>query len=184
MGHYEALDEDVEINGQTIRATLEGVSRFSEDYRRRVREALAAHGIEEPTPGAWYPQQAWLDAFGVLAAELEPHLLDRIGEQIPDTANWPSGISGVAAGLRSIDAAYHRNHRGGEIGHYRVIEVDEADRTATLRCDTPYPCPFDRGLIRAVARTYAPVERFVFVEETGAVCRRDGGEACTYAVHW
>jgi len=33
MSQYSVLDRDVEINGQTILATLEGVSRFSETYK-------------------------------------------------------------------------------------------------------------------------------------------------------
>ena len=182
MANYEPLDDDVEINGQTILAMVEGVSRFSNEYRETVREALEEHGVVDPERGDWYPQAAWLNAFGELADDLEPHILDRIGEQIPDAADWPSGISGVKEGLRSIDDAYHQNHRGGKIGHYRF--EDGQDRTGRVVCDNPYPCPFDRGIIRAVARQYSPVEGFVFVEETGDECRRDGGEKCTYTVHW
>lgn len=182
MSQYEALDRDVEINGQTILATLEGVSRFSETYKLRVRDALADNGVDDPEPGDWYPQQAWLDAFGVLAAELEPHLLDRIGEQIPETADWPTGLSTVEEALQSINVAYQQNHRGGEIGYYRVTNID--DKEGTLRCKNPYPCPFDRGIIRAVTQQFAPVERLVFVEETGEECRREHGGSCEYTVYW
>jgi len=72
------------MNDQTILATLEGVSRFSETYKQQVRE-LADNGIDDPKSSKWYSQQAWLDVFEGLATELEPHLLDRIGEQIPET---------------------------------------------------------------------------------------------------
>lgn len=182
MGRYQAIDQGVEINGRTILATIDGVRRFSEDHHRRVRAVLEANGIENPRRDGWYPQQAWLDAFAELARDLEPHLLDRIGEQIPEAADWPADVSGVEEGLQSIDEAYHRNHRGGEIGCYRLEEA--VDRVATVVCENPYPCPFDRGIIRAVARQYAPIESFVFVEEVGEVCRRDGGSRCTYRVHW
>jgi hypothetical protein len=74
MSQYNVLDRDVEINGQKILATLEGVSRFSETYKQQVRDALADNGIDESKPGEWYSQQAWFDAFDVLATELEPHL--------------------------------------------------------------------------------------------------------------
>ena len=182
MVQYEALDDGVEINGQTITATLEGVRRFSDEYKETVRASLEEEGVEEPAPGEWYPQQAWLNAFGELADELDAHLLDRIGEQIPDTADWPGGVSGVEEALRSIDVAYHENHRGGDIGHYRFERT--GDRVGEVECRTPYPCPFDRGIVRATARKYSPVRRFVFVEETGEACRREGGETCTYTVHW
>lgn len=182
MPRYTAIDDDVEINGQTIRAMVDGVARFSEEYRERVQAAMADHGIVDPASGEWYPQQAWLSAFSVLAEELEPHLLDRIGEQIPDTADWPADVSGVEAGLRSIDEAYQRNHRGGDIGYYRFTST--GDESGEVTCRNPYPCPFDRGIVRAVTRRYAPVESFVFVEETGDQCRRTGGTTCTYTVHW
>jgi hypothetical protein len=183
MAPYRAFDENVEVHGQTILAVVDdALARFADAYRERARRALAANGIEEPSPDEWYPQQAWLDTFAAIAADLEPHILDRLGEQLPDAADWPTDPSTVEAGLRSIDDAYQRNHRGGEIGSYDCVAVD--DRTATVTCRNPYPCEFDRGLIRAVAREHAPIESFVFVEERGDRCRRDGDDACVYAVSW
>jgi len=172
----------VEINGRTILATLEGVSRFSETYKQQVRDALADNGIDDPKPGEWYSQQAWLDPFEVLATELEPHLLDRIGEQIPETAEWPTELSTVEDALQSINIAYQQNHRGGEIGYYRVTEID--DKVGTIRCKNPSSCPFDRGIIRAVTQQFAPVERLVFIEETGEECRREHEDSCVYTVYW
>jgi len=183
MAPYEAFDEDVEVHGRTIIAVADdALSRFSSSYRETAADALEANGIADPSPDEWYPQQAWLDTFAVIADELEPHILDRLGEQIPDVAEWPTGLSSVEAGLRSVDDAYQRNHRGGDIGHYEFESTGE--RTGTVTCLNPYPCPFDRGLIRATAQEYAPVESFVFVEERGDRCRRVGDDACVYTVSW
>lgn len=183
MAQYEAFDEAVEVQGETILAVVDGaLARFSADYRTRGRELLAENGVRDPDPDEWYPQQAWLDTFESIADELEPHLLDRLGEQIPTVVAWPDAPSSVEAGLRSIDEAYRRNHRGGEIGHYGFEPVDE--RIGEVTCRNPYPCAFDRGLVRAVARRYAPVESFVYLEERDGRCRRDGADACAYTVHW
>lgn len=183
MTQYEAFDADVEVHGQTILSVVDGaLARFSEDYRTDARDALAENGIEDPAPDEWYPQQAWLNTFQAIADTLQPHLLDRLGEQIPDVAEWPAGISSVEEGLRSIDEAYQQNHRGGEIGSYRFEKVDA--NSGTVTCSNPYPCLFDRGLVRAVAQTYAPVEAFVFVEERSDQCRRNGADTCTYTVFW
>ncbi|MFD1634879.1 hypothetical protein ACOZ4L_03970 [Haloplanus ruber] len=183
MAPYEAFDEDVDVHGRTIlRVVDDALARFADAYRETARDALAANGIDDPSPDEWYPQQAWLNTFEVIAAELEPHILDRLGEQIPDVAEWPADPDSVPEGLRAIDDAYRRNHRGGDIGFYRFAAV--GDREAEMTCRTPYPCPFDRGLIRAVARKHAPVEAFVFVEERGDRCRRDGDDACVYTVSW
>jgi len=183
MVPYEAFDGNVEINGRTVLTVVEeALGKFSETYRDRALAALAEEGIDDPAPEQWYPQQAWLNAFETVADELEPHVLDRLGEQIPAVADWPEDIGSVPEALRSIDEAYRRNHRGGEIGHYRFERIDE--QTGEVTCFNPYPCEFDRGLIRGVAQRYAPVDAFVFIEETGTECRREGGDRCTYTVYW
>jgi len=183
MVQYEAFDQDVEVHGGTVLHVVDdALARFSDEYRTSARETLANHGIEDPAHDEWYPQQAWLNSFETIAEDLEPHLLDRLGEQIPTIADWPASIASMPDALQSIDDAYQRNHRGGDIGSYRFEQLD--DRTGRVVCTTPYPCPFDRGLIRAVARRHAPVEAFVFVEERGDACRRDGSDTCTYTVSW
>lgn len=183
MAPYETFDSEVEINGQIVLTVVEeAMGKFSEAYRERAVAALAEQEITDPDPDEWYPQQAWLNAFETISAELEPHVLDRLGQQIPIVADWPNDIDGVPAGLRSINTAYQRNHRGGEIGFYQFEQTDET--TGTITCRNPYPCPFDRGLIRGVAQKYAPVDAFVFIEETGSTCRRDGSDECTYTVYW
>ena len=184
MAPYEPFDQDVEVRGRTVVAVVdEGLARFSETHRGRARETLAAHGVTDPTDDEWYPQEAWLATFEQIAADLDPHLLDRLGEQIPDAAEWPDeDADDVPAGLRTVDVAYRRNHRGGDIGSYEFERT--GDHEGRMVCETPYPCAFDRGLIRAVARRASPVETFVFVEETGGECRREGADTCTYTVHW
>jgi hypothetical protein len=183
MAAYEAFDRDVAVNGRTVLTVVEtAMGRFSEAYRDRAIEALAEEGITDPAPDEWYPQQAWLNAFETIAEELQPHVLDRLGEQLPRVAEWPDDHGSVPGGLRSIDDAYRRNHRGGEIGHYRFERAGE--RSGEMTCRTPYPCRFDRGLLRGVAQHYAPVDAFVFLEETGSACRRDGDDECTYTVYW
>jgi hypothetical protein len=183
MAAYEAFDEGVEVHGRTILTVVDdALSRFSESYRRTAYEALSDNGIDDPSPEEWYPQQAWLNTFEVIAAELEPHILDRLGEQIPDVAEWPSEPSTVPEGLAAVDDAYRANHRGGEIGHYRF--ESRGERVGAVACRNPYPCEFDRGLLRAAARRYAPVESFVFVEENGDRCRRTGDDVCVYTVRW
>ncbi|EMA27703.1 hypothetical protein [Haloarcula japonica] len=183
MASYDAFDPAVEINGQTVLTIVEeAMGKFSDEYRKRALAALAAEGITEPAADEWYPQQAWLNAFETIADDLQPHVLDRLGEQIPSVADWPNDFDTVPEGLQSIDEAYQRNHRGGDIGQYRFESV--AERTGEVTCENPYPCPFDRGLIRGIAQQYAPVDAFVFLEETGETCRRNGDDACTYTVYW
>jgi len=183
MTEYEPFDPGVEVNGRTILQVVDdALARFSAEHRAAAREALAENGVVDPDPDEWYPQSAWLATVEAIAADLEPHILDRLGEQLPAVADWPDDPDGVEEALRSIDDAYQRNHRGGEIGSYSFERT--GDRTGEVTCRNPYPCAFDRGIVRAVAQAHAPVESFVFVEERGDACRRNGADACTYTVHW
>lgn len=183
MTSYEPFDPAVEVYGEMILTVLESaMSRFSPEHEARAQQALAEYGLDDANADDWYPQEAWLNAFEAVGESLEPHVLDRLGEQVPDVADWPNEFETPEEGLRSINDAYERNHRNGEIGSYKFEKTSE--REGQVVAHTPYPCPFDRGLIRAVARKYAPVDAFVLVEERGERCRREGAAQCTYTVTW
>ena len=183
MAQFEAFDPTVEIHGQAVVTVLDEVlPMFSDHYRETAISVLAAEGITDPSPDRWYSQQSWLNALEAVAADLEPHLLDRLGEQVHKVPGFATSSRSVEDGLRSIDEAYQQNHRGGELGHYRFEKTD--DRQGEVECRNPYPCVFDRGIIRGAAKRYAPLDAFVFVEERGETCRRRGDDTCTYTVNW
>lgn len=178
MAQLEALDSDVEVNGQTVQAFVDGVP---DAFERKTLDILASNGIESPTSDDWYPQQAWLDAFAEIAETVGENTLSKIGEAIPRNAEWPPGVEGIVSGLESIDDAYHRNHRGGVVGTYESERVD--DGMVHVRCDNPYPCAFDQGIIAEVTREFTDsgVPRVI---EIGDECRDEDGDECVYEVTW
>lgn len=176
MAEFDAFDDDAEVNGHTVLSVLEGVPAGFED---RATAILADHGIENPQPGDWYPQQAWLDAFQEIDAQVGEATLTRIGERIPGTAQWPTSIDLVVTALDLIDDAYHMNHRNGEIGSYDAEKIDNT--TVHVTCRNPYPCSFDQGIIRAVAERVSLRDN-VLVTEISDTCRSDGGDECIYKV--
>lgn len=48
---------EVEFNGQTIVAIIEGVNRFSEEYRDIVRTVSAENGVENPDTASGVAQE-------------------------------------------------------------------------------------------------------------------------------
>lgn len=180
MAQFKAMADGVEVNGETVLAIVDGMGRFN----RRAAQVLASHGIEDPQPGQWYSQQRWLDAFQFIAEEAGPATLFRIGLKIPEHARFPPEIDSVEKALRSIDVAYHMNHRGGEIGCYRFEPIGE--NSARMICENPYPCDFDCGIIEGIARKYAsgrPSDVFVRHDDSGC-CRKQGDDRCVYEVSW
>jgi hypothetical protein len=182
----------VEVNGEAVLAFLAGLGSFSST----ARHLLARYGIEDPVAGSWYPREAWLRAFDEIASRIGDGALERIGRAIPDNARWPQGITGILGALHSIDVAYHLNHRIGTrvlfdtekgellegIGHYSVEEAGLG--SAVVRCDNPYPCTFDLGILRAVAARFQKAGRRVDVVHLEPGCRKSGAPACRYRVTW
>ncbi len=125
-------------------------------FRSTTVTILKKHGIVDPQPGHWYPQQSWLDAFQEISTSVGPMTLKVIGKSIPENALWPPQVDDVHKALGSVDIAYHMNHRGGEVGHYRYEKTGE--RSARVVCDNPYPCDFDAGIIEAAAKRFAPAQ--------------------------
>ena len=178
MSKYETLDDGVEVNGRTVLANVDGIP---DTFEEQAFEILAENGIEDPDPEGWYSQQAWLDSLEQIEDEVGESTVKNIGKSIPENAEWPPGVTTVVGGLESIDEAYRANHRGGEIGHYAAERVD--DGTIEVRCDNPYPCTFDQGLIESAAKTFTD-SGIPLVTETGDECRDEGGDECVYEVTW
>ena len=179
MAQFQAFSPQVAVNGQTVLSVISGMGAFKDT----AVQILQRNGIPNPQPNAWYPQQAWLNAFREIAKTIGSSTLRQIGLSIPRNAKFPPGINSVEKALESIDGAYHMNHRGGEIGHY--VFAKTGPTSATMTCKNPYPCDFDRGLIEAVANQFKPAGSIVKVQHDSAKpCRAKDGDSCTYLINW
>ena len=179
MAQFKAFAAGVEVNGETVLSVVAGLGQNKE----AGLQVLEEHGINDPQPGQWYSQQAWLDAFRSIAQGMGPGALRAIGRSIPSNAQWPPEVDTIEKGMASIDVAYHLNHRGGEIGYYRYEPA--GPRSGKMVCRNPYPSDFDLGIIDAVAHKFAPPASFpvVRLDET-APTRKSGADSCTYWVSW
>lgn len=192
MAQFVAFDPNVEVNGETVWSIVDGMGLFTD----QALTILRSNGIGDPKPGTWHSQQAWLDAFKVIAEKVGPATLHNIGQRIPDNAQFPPEIDHISKALGAIDVAYHMNHRvGGEplfdpasgemregIGNYGFSMPE--DRVVHLRCDNPYPCDFDQGIIGAMARRFKPKDGTPRLTHHTDGCRKSGAESCLYIVTW
>lgn len=60
MTAFEAYDTEVEVCGAAVQSIVVGVP---DAVTTKAQTILADHGIENPSPEDWYPQQAYLDAY-------------------------------------------------------------------------------------------------------------------------
>jgi len=196
---FVSFEPGIEVNGQTVYAIFDGFATF----KTIAADILTGEGIGTTTseagftldPAAWYSQDNWLRAFQRVAEKLGDAILFSIGKKIPENAIFPPWVIDIDSAIRSIDFAYHLNHRKGGtvmfnpetgamlegIGHYGYERVEGKNEIVSV-CGNPYPCHFDRGIITTMAQRFQPAAR-VRHDDTKP-CRNKGGESCTYIVVW
>jgi len=197
---FQPFESGIEVNGQTVWSIVDGFMLSKATPTRVLLEegigTLGPDGVVRIDPAAWYSQEAWLRAFQKISNALGMQVLLNIGKRIPENAIFPPWVVDVESAIRSIDIAYHLNHRkGGKvmfdlnthemlegIGHYGFERPHPTKPLIVSECRNPYPCAFDRGILSAMARRFAPTATVVHLDEH--VCRRTGAEACTYHVKW
>jgi hypothetical protein len=179
MAQFKAFDSKVEISGQAVLGFVAAL-----DWNKSIAlEILSRHGIDNPQAQEWYSQQALLDAYQEIAENMGAHTLYQMGIKVPENAIRPPGMDSLEQGLALLDIAYHVNHRGGEIGSYKLEKLE--NNQAVMFCHNPYPCDFDRGLIVGVVRNFAGGAVVVTEKHAeGTGCRKLGGESCTYILEW
>ncbi len=179
MALFKAYDPKVEVNGETVLSVIAGVGVFADTARKWLSE----NGINDPKPGQWYSQQSWLNCFKLIAEKSGKTTLKKIGESIPENAQWPPQVNSIETSLGSIDMAYHINHRNGNIGSYKFTKT--GPKSAIMVCDNPYPDAFDFGIIESVARKFSKPDDRVSVKIDESKPHRDkGADSTTYNIEW
>lgn len=192
MVMYKVFEEGIEVNGRTIYAIVNALLPIKFIVRKIFLD-VGLPDLKDIGTNEWYLQQKWLDAFKLIADKAGPHTLMSIGEKIPDNALFPSKINDIEESLKSIDVAYHLNHRNSKgqilfengefiegIGHYAFEKV--ADNKAIIVCNNPYNCDFDKGIITRMAKRFEKEALVVHDDQKG--CRKLGSDSCTYYVVW
>ncbi len=183
MAQFVPFDENVEVLGRVVLSITRSIDSIFEE---QMKEILQMHGIKDINPDQWYPLKNLLNALKYISDEIGPNTLFAIGKGIPNTAKFPEEIKDLEHALNIIDVAYHMNHRGGDIGYYKVVEFDWDSRQAVMECKNPYPHYFDKGLIISMARKYAP-EDANYVEiylDDSRPSRLDGADSDWFIIKW
>lgn len=173
-------------------------------YRAVASRFLLEHGLGEVGPDrkarldlrAWYPLAPLLDALASVLEEVGEQAAFQAGLAVPDNAVFAPGVRDLASALDAVNASYHLNHRRGGrvmfdlrtgevlegIGHYRIERLGPARRLVTS--DTPYPCDYEQGLLRAFVERFERCGRPSVAHAETSGCRRRGDRACAYVVGW
>lgn len=183
MAQFIPFDNNVEVRGETVLSVCNGVENF---FKNEINHILSQNNIVNPQPAMWYKQSDWLNAFKDIETEFGEYTLYKIGKAIPENAIFPEGVKDLKTALESINQAYYKNHRNGEIGYYKLLYFDRENKIAEMECKNPYPCHFDRGIITKISEKYKPkgsnnIEVYLNLEKEN---RLDGAEASYYIIKW
>jgi hypothetical protein len=154
MKKFEASSASVKVNGETILSFVKAVPA-SEDSRREI---LKKHGINDPKPGQWYSQQAWLNAFKEISEKIGPVTLRLIGKAIPKNAKFPPQIKETKEAFEMLDKAYKMNYKGGFIVEYKFLSFDPQKKEIKMEINTPYPEDFDAGIMLGLFEKFKPAD--------------------------
>ncbi|MBF0207676.1 MAG: hypothetical protein HQK53_12380 [Oligoflexia bacterium] len=195
---FKTFEPNIEVLGQAMYSMIEGFGAF----KGVAIKYLVAHGICEKKdnellldPAQWYSLDQWLQAFEKISRDLGDTSLFLTGKCIPINAKFPTWVKDVESAVKSIDIAFHMNHRKNGIdmfnpatgtmlegiGHYGFEKI--ADKKVIISvCNTPYPCEFDRGIITAMANKFEL--RATVVHDNTKPCRKNGQDSCTYIINY
>jgi len=195
---FKSFEPGVEVNGPTVFSIIDGLGQF----KTLAKKILLTAGIGKEENGelkidmnGWYSQDGWLKAFETLSKEIGDSTLKKIGMKIPENAQFPPWVTDIDSAIKSIDIAYHINHRKRNvplfdmntgkmtegIGHYGYERV-QGKNLIISECKNPYPCAFDNGIITTMAKKIQ-IKAIVEHDESKP-CRKKGADSCTYIITW
>ncbi|HVG61958.1 MAG TPA: hypothetical protein VNA24_25570 [Hyalangium sp.] len=188
----------IEVTGRGVPAALEAFGEFTV----LAGQMLMANGVGVPDKSgfirvdleSWYPLEGYLKTIKDVEEQFGPKMLRKLGAAKAKHAVFPPHMVDITSAMQAVDVGYHMNHRqhgrpmfdpvNGQmlegIGHYHYHQIPGKKRIL-MRCDNPYPCKFDEGLLEAMAWRFIPTA--VLEHEPGS-CRSKGGQNCTYAITW
>ncbi|QRO01936.1 hypothetical protein JRI60_24420 [Archangium violaceum] len=190
--------KNIDVLGANLECIKDGFAAFTLLASRiLLDERLGVEGKDGMVTfekNRWYSLNQFLRAFERIGKEFGVYTLKQAGMSIPKNAVFPPTVVDIDSGIRSIDVAYHMNHgtRGvalfspdtGEmregIGHYGYERIPNK-KLIVSRCDGPYPCAFDEGILTAMAQRF---ETSATVVHSPNGCRSRGAESCAYNITW
>jgi len=187
---------------QVLGANLQSIMQGFGSFTLIASKILLSEGIGTPDdtmmvqfdPTGWYPLDRFLRAFDRIHGEFGNYTLRQVGLHIPKNSVFPPQVVDIYSGFATLDIGYHINHgfngtamfdpATGKltegIGHYRYTPIKGANKI-TVEGQTPYPCPFDEGLVTSLAQRFKPTATVIHDK---AECRSRDGAKCTYHVSW
>lgn len=172
----------IEARGTILLALLEALKALG--WANEAARLFLEARLREPLHrDHWYPLDLCLDCLADARDRFGEQGLRAVGRLIPAMAVFPPEVRTLDRALRTLDIAYHLNHRGGEVGNYLHQSLGVGQ--SLLHCSNPYGCAFDLGILEGLSRRFLPPGTPVEISHQHArTCRDLGAESCIYRLNW
>jgi hypothetical protein len=196
---FKAFEPGIEVWGVLLQWAVAGFRILPETGMRYLaRHGLIIPGVDGKLRldiNAWYPLETWLACFEAITREVGANVVIDIGRTLGATGELPPHIKDLDQAMAWLDIAYHQHHKKrGKlmydqatgrmlegIGHYSTQRVP-GEQKIISRCENPYSCDFDLGVLIGYANRFNPRSRVN--HDTTAPCRKSGESSCTYVLTW
>jgi hypothetical protein len=181
--------KEFELVGADVFVTRAGISPFLASfgvYQSRGEKVVKRHlGITELSddPDTRLSLRGYLAALQELQTQFGASFIRKMGSLILTSAVFPPGLDTLEKVLSTMTEAYYMNHStsgGRTIGGYNWTSTGE--RRGSMRCDNPYPCALDLGLLESALTRFGMTG--TVAHDESQPCRHKGGDSCTYLVEW
>jgi HAMP domain-containing protein len=158
-----------------IAKAIEDVARGAASQSRIANETIqsmdALIAVLDEVHGGAKSQQ--------VAAGVARTALDELEQALARTAR-------SAATMREAATHAAATARAGSAAVNQTLANVASAHAATLHCNNPYPCAFDRGLVTAVGARFKPadVAAVLVRHDDTQLCRAKGADSCTYRIQW
>ena len=165
-----------EVSGASIETVLDEVMSV---FRAQIRDSLAQKGISEVSANDWYPADTFAAVLDVVERDAGASTVNKLGAAMTESMEWHGSPGSPEEAFAMLSDGLYTCHRG-QVGDYETAV--EADGQVTVDADTPYPCEFDKGVLKRTAKEFGA--EFPNVEEVGDGCRDEGANTCVYRISW
>lgn len=179
MDQFTSFDPQTEVIGQLMIAFQESGDKSL------IQKYLEKHGLADIRPDQWYPLQTWLNVLRDMDEAGDMLNLVDIGMHLIQTAVLPPGFLNLPLkdALLMMNEANRLNNRNGDLGEYKIEEVE--DRHIVIRARIPYPDDWLYGMFYGGARRFLPSGALVDLTYDPVIPRRGaGGEVTIFHLRW
>lgn len=140
-------DPKATVRAANVRATLEAFKLVPLMAKRLVERHQL--NVTDLRPDSFILVQRWLDCLKEIQESVGANKLRDVGRLIVENADFPPHYTDAETMILEANDIYRLNHRGN-VGRYVVSQ--RPDKTFVVRCETPYPRMFERGVYEGMVK--------------------------------